>query len=168
MSSDLPEGFGGNPSSTGANWSVASMVNMSSGLPMKVPVGANAAYGSADNFLPGATTIGDILKEQGYNQTVMFGADASFGGLDYFFEEHGDYKIMDHKRAKEDNFIPQDYSVWWGYEDDKLYEYAKMELTRWQAKTNLSISLWKRLIRTSRTATFLPMPRLRLISSMQT
>lgn len=82
--SDLPEGFGGNPSSTGANWSVASMVNMSSGLPMKVPVGANA-YGSADNFLPGATTIGDILKEQGYNQTVMFGADASFGGLDYFF-----------------------------------------------------------------------------------
>ena len=58
--SDLPEGFGGNPSSTGANWSVASMVNMSSGLPMKVPVGANA-YGSADNFLPGATTIGDIL-----------------------------------------------------------------------------------------------------------
>ena len=23
--SDLPEGFGGNPSSTGANWSVASM-----------------------------------------------------------------------------------------------------------------------------------------------
>ena len=43
-SSDLPEGFGGNPSSTGANWAVASMVNMSSGLPMKVPVGANA-YG---------------------------------------------------------------------------------------------------------------------------
>lgn len=127
--SDLPEGFGGNPSSTGANWSVASMVNMSSGLPMKVPVGANA-YGSADNFLPGATTIGDILKEQGYNQTVMFGADASFGGLDYFFEEHGDYNIMDYKRAKQDNFIPQDYSVWWGYEDDKLYEYAKMELTR--------------------------------------
>ena len=91
---------------------------------MKVPVGANA-YGSADNFLPGATTIGDILKEQGYNQTVMFGADASFGGLDYFFEEHGDYNIMDYKRAKQDNFIPQDYSVWWGYEDDKLYEYAK-------------------------------------------
>lgn len=60
----------------------------------------------------------------------MFGADASFGGLDYFFEEHGDYNIMDYKRAKQDNFIPQDYSVWWGYEDDKLYEYAKMELTR--------------------------------------
>ena len=70
--SDLPEGFGGNPSSTGANWSVASMVNMSSGLPMKVPVGANA-YGSADNFLPGATTIGavsythlDVYKRQRY------------------------------------------------------------------------------------------------------
>ncbi len=127
--SDLPEGFGGNPNSTGANWSIASMVNMCSGLPMKVPASPNS-YGSADNFLPGATTLGDILKEQGYNQTVMFGAEAAFGGLEYLFRQHGDYKIMDWKYAHDNGMIPEDYYVWWGYEDDKLYEFAKDELTR--------------------------------------
>lgn len=128
--SDRPEGqFGGNGHSTGANWSIASMVNMASGMPMKVPADRNQ-YGTANNFLPGATTIGDILKEQGYNQTVMFGADANFGGLRYLFEEHGDYKIMDAQYARDNGLVPPDYHVWWGYEDDKLYEFAKDEITR--------------------------------------
>lgn len=127
--SHLPEGYGGPPRSTGGNWSVASMVNMSTGLPMKVPADRNA-YGAKNNFLPGATTLGDILQEQGYEQSVMFGADASFGGLDFFFQSHGDFNIYDYKAAKELGWIPEDYKVFWGYEDDKLYEFAKNELTR--------------------------------------
>lgn len=127
--SNLPEGFGGPPWTTGGHWSVASMVNMGTGLPMKVPVGANA-YGAPDNFLPGATAIGDILKEQGYEQTVMFGADASFGGLNFYYQSHGDFNILDVNGVKQQGWLPQDYSVWWGYEDDKLYEFAKKELTR--------------------------------------
>lgn len=123
---DTPGGF---RESTGAGWSVSSMVNMGTGLPMKVPDKPNQ-YGGADNFLPGATAIGDILKEQGYEQTVMFGANADFGGLTYYFQSHGDYTIIDYKEAKKRGYIPQDYYVFWGYEDDKLYEYAKEELTR--------------------------------------
>ncbi|MCC8016007.1 MAG: LTA synthase family protein [Clostridiales bacterium] len=121
--------FGEPLEAPGTTWSVASMVNMTTGLPMKVPTKPNA-YGSKDNFLPGAYTMGDILKAQGYNQTVMFGADANFGGLSYYYQSHGDYKIMDYNYAKRNGLIPQDYKVWWGYEDDKLYEYAKNELTR--------------------------------------
>ena len=122
----LPGGF---LESTGAGWSVASMVNMGTGLPMKVPDKQNQ-YGDADNFLPGATAIGDILKEQGYEQTVMFGANADFGGLTYYFQSHGDYTIIDHKEVKKRGYVPENYKVFWGYEDDKLYEYAKEELTR--------------------------------------
>ncbi len=127
--SHLENGFGGPPSSTGGNWSVSSMVNMSTGLPMKVPVDRNA-YGAENNFLPGATTLGDILNANGYEQSVMFGAEAAFGGLDYFFQSHGDFNIYDYKAAKELGWIPEDYKQFWGYEDDKLYEFAKMELTR--------------------------------------
>lgn len=127
--SNLESGFGGPPTSTGGNWSVASIVNMSTGLPMKVPVDRNA-YGAKNNFLPGATTLGDILHEQGYEQSVMFGADAAFGGLDFFFQSHGDFNIYDYKAAKELGWIPEDYKAFWGYEDDKLYEFAKNELTR--------------------------------------
>ncbi len=127
--SHLPEGFGGPPWTTGGHWSVASMVNMGTGLPMKVPVDGNA-YGAPNNFLPGATALGDILKEQGYEQTVMFGADANFGGLNFYYQSHGDFNILDVNGVKQLGWLPQDYSVWWGYEDDKLYEFAKKELTR--------------------------------------
>lgn len=123
------KGFGGPMATTGCIWSVASMVNMNTGLPMKVPVSGNS-YGTPDNFLPGAVTIGDILEAQGYEQSIMFGASASFGGLNYFYESHGNFNIIDYDAAKEKSFIPDDYYVWWGYEDDKLYEFAKIELTR--------------------------------------
>ena len=129
--SHLPkgEGIGGHHMSKGATWSVASMVNMNTGLPMKVPVSGNS-YGQKDNFLPGVTALGDILKNQGYNQTLMFGADAAFGGLNFFYESHGDFKILDYHGVINEGWLDPNYKVWWGFEDDKLYEYAKWELTR--------------------------------------
>lgn len=127
--SHTDKGYGGPISTMGCTWSVAAMVNMTTGLPMKVPTEHNA-YGSKDNFLPGAVTIGDILKAQGYEQSLMFGATAKFGGLNFFYESHGDFNILDYDAAIEKGWIPEDYKVWWGYEDDKLYEYAKTELTR--------------------------------------
>ena len=127
--SHLEEGFGGPVATLGCTWSVASMVNMTTGLPMKVPTGGND-YGSPNNFLPGAVTLGDILKAQGYEQTLMFGATAKFGGLNYFYESHGGFNMLDYDGVKEKGWIPKDYKVWWGYEDDKLYEFAKRELTR--------------------------------------
>lgn len=133
--SHLPkgQGIGGHHMSKGATWSVASMVNMCTGLPMRVAAEPNS-YGEKDNFLPGATALGDILKEQGYNQTLMFGADAAFGGLNFFYESHGDYRILDHKGVIKEGWLEPGYKVWWGYEDDKLYEYAKKELTRLAAE----------------------------------
>lgn len=122
-------GFGGPSRTPGSGWSVAAMVNMSTGLPMKVPVDGNS-YGQPGNFLPGATALGDILKEQGYEQSIMFGADAAFGGLNFFYQSHGDFNILDHKGVIKKGWLPEYYDVWWGYEDDKLYEFAKRELTR--------------------------------------
>lgn len=127
--SHLDQGFGGPQSAVGTTWSVASMVNMTTGLPMKTPTEPNA-YGSADNFLPGACTLGDLLAQQGYEQTLMFGADADFGGLTYYYRSHGDFKIMDYKYAKQNGLIPKNYQVWWGFEDDKLFSFAKDEITR--------------------------------------
>ena len=127
--SHLDKGFGGPVPTTGCTWSVASMVNMNTGLPMKVPVDGNS-YGTPGNFLPGAVTIGDILEAQDYEQTLMFGATAKFGGLNYFYESHGNFNIFDYDAAKEKGLIPDDYFEWWGYEDDKLFEYAKHEIIR--------------------------------------
>lgn len=120
--------MGGPYQTYGSSWSVASMVNMSTGLPLKIPMNGNS-YGKSGYFLPGAVGIGDILYKEGYNQTVMFGADADFGGLTSFFTNHHDFKIYDVKHARKIGKIPNDYDVWWGFEDKKLYEYAKEEIT---------------------------------------
>ncbi len=127
--SDTDEKFGGPQAGTGTQWSIASMVNQTSGLPMKAPGMANV-YGNEGNFLPGAYTLGELLEREGYEQTVMFGASARFGGLEFYFKTHGNWKIMDYDYAIANKMLPKDYKVWWGFEDDKLYEFAKEEITR--------------------------------------
>lgn len=122
--------FMGGPYQTyGSSWSVASMVNMGHGIPLKIAMDGND-YGKSGYFLPGAYGLGDILEKEGYEQTIMFGADADFGGLTTYFTSHGKFNIWDVKHARKEGYIPQKYNVWWGFEDDKLYEYAREEITR--------------------------------------
>ena len=127
--SDTDNYFGGPQQGVGTQWSLASMVNQTTGLPMKAP-GADNSYGGNGVFLPGAYTIGEILENQGYEQTVMIGASAKFGSLDCLFSTHGNWLIFDYNYAVENGLIPSDYKVNWGFEDDKLYEFAKEEITR--------------------------------------
>lgn len=127
--SDSNNEFGGPKMPVGSQWSLASMTNQMTGLPMKVPGNGNS-YGSSGNFLPGAWTFGDVLNSEGYEQTVMIGADARFGGLSYLFENHGNYKVMDYNYAIKNGLLPKNYKQFWGYEDDKLYQFAKDEITR--------------------------------------
>lgn len=124
--------FGGPEQTYGSSWSVAGMVNMSAGLPLKVST--QNSYGKEGSFLPGATNTGDILAKQGYNQTVMFGSDADFGGLTTYYKTHGNHKIYDLSYARANKKVPLDYKEFWGFEDKKLYEYAKEELTDLAAK----------------------------------
>ncbi len=129
--SDRPEGqFGGPTLASCSQWSAAGIVNMNSGLPLKFPSDFRKDFGTNGYFMNGAYTLGDILHKEGYNQTVMFGASAFFAGLDVFFKQHGDFKIFDLRYARNTGLIPKDYKVWWGFEDDKLYEFAKDEITR--------------------------------------
>lgn len=123
------ETFGGWNQTYASSWSIAGIVNMENGVPLKISMDGNS-YGKEGVFLPGITNIGDILEQEGYNQMVMLGSDASFAGRDTYFTEHGSYSIFDVKEARKQGVIPEDYNVWWGFEDDKLYQFAKPELTR--------------------------------------
>lgn len=109
-------------------WTIAAMVSHHGGIPLKIPDVVGNDYGGAQSFLPGAYTMGDILQKEGYNQTLLVGSDADFGGRKSYYTQHGQFKILDLFTARQDGIIPPDYYVWWGYEDLKLYEYAKKEL----------------------------------------
>jgi phosphoglycerol transferase len=125
------EGLTGGKSLYGSGWTVAAMFAQSSGLPMLLPFSdANASMKLQESFLPLATLIGDILKNEGYNQEIIFGSDAAFGGRDLLYRDHGGFEIHDYNWAVETGKIPEDYRVWWGFEDAKLFSFAKEDLTR--------------------------------------
>lgn len=133
--SDTSKEFGGARQFNGTGWTVAGMVAQTSGLPLKVPVqGNDYANNKEDKFLPGATTLNDILAKNGYQQTILMGSDATFGGRRSYFTQHGKVTIDDYLQAKKDKRIPKDYRVWWGYEDSKLFDYAKEDLTKLASK----------------------------------
>ncbi|MCL1790101.1 MAG: LTA synthase family protein [Peptococcaceae bacterium] len=109
---------------------VGSTVAQTSGMPFTLPLGGSRINSLGDfvDFLPGAYSIGEILELEGYNQVYLIGSGAAFGGRDKYFTQHGSYTIKDYYSAPADGIIPDDYHVWWGMEDAKLYAYAKQEL----------------------------------------
>lgn len=121
------EGFGGFQHLRGLTWTVASLVGQTSGVPLNVPMRRNR-YGTTGHFLPGIKTMGEILQENGYSNYFIMGSDANFGGREPYFTSHGDYELYDTKYFKEIGYIPEDYDVFWGMEDLKLFEIAKEKL----------------------------------------
>lgn len=110
----------------GTQYTMGGMLAQSAGLPMFGSLGNAAEY--QDEFYPGATTLGDILAANGYKQELMVGSEAAFGGRAKYFTQHGGYEIFDLFTARERGYIPEDYLVWWGFEDEKLFDYAKTEV----------------------------------------
>lgn len=111
----------------GATWTMGGMFAQTAGLPLDIPIhGLN--MDTQEHFFPELVTLGDILNDAGYNQTLFIGSDASFAGRKLYFTEHGGYAMKDYYYAINQQRIPEDYFVWWGYEDKYLFEDAKKEL----------------------------------------
>lgn len=137
---DSDKQFGGAWTLPGSEWTIAGMVAQTAGMPLKVAVGGNE-YGQEANdlFLPGITSIGDILDSQGYNQMIMVGSELAFGGREAYLTQHGNYEVIDYSTAKDRQLIPEDYKEWWGFEDGKLFEFAETEILKKPMKKLLLI-----------------------------
>lgn len=127
-SSDDPNLNGGlTPGNT--VWTIAGIAAQSMGLPLNIGNSEfNRNFENESQFLPTVQSLGDILEEAGYSNYFMCGSDAAFAGRKNYYEQHGDYEIYDLIKAREEGFIPEDYYVWWGFEDNKLFSYAKEKL----------------------------------------
>ena len=126
--SDLLEGALVTPGST---WTTGGMFSQSNGIPLRWGldnIGASELDGFRYYFRT-LKSMGDILKENGYSNYFMCGSDVSFGGRGSLLKNHGEYQIYDYNTAIKDELIDKDYFVWWGMEDQKLFEYAKEKIT---------------------------------------
>lgn len=122
-------GVGGWSRTEGAGWTSAAMVALTAGVPLELPVRANA-YESYERFLPGVRALGDVLKDAGYRQALVIGSDKTFGGRDKYYLQHGADEVLDYGEALRRGEIPDGYRVWWGFEDRLLYPWAKKEIRR--------------------------------------
>ena len=119
--------IGGAVQVSNTTWTVAGLIAQNAGVPLKIPISANS-YKEYSSSLPGAYGLGEVLEKNGYKNYFMLGSDSSYGGRKDYFLQHGNYEIFDHPKAIEEKYIPNDYDVWWGYEDKKLFEFSKKKL----------------------------------------
>ena len=129
----------GGISMPGATWTMGAMFGQSTGLPLKISIEQNS-MDSQEHFFPTVTALGDILAEEGYTQKFLLGSVGYFGGRELFMKDHGNVQVEDYSYWKRKNKFPKNYWVNWGFEDEKLFTYAREELTA-LAKENKPFNL---------------------------
>lgn len=123
--------MGGAYNAVGSAWTMAALFAQTSGLPLKLAEeveNGNAVLGENSGFSSSAYNLEDILSVNGYQQCFMIGSDATFGGRRAYFNSHGECEIWNLNTPKESGNLPEDYYVWWGYEDAKLFTYAQEKI----------------------------------------
>ena len=121
------EKIGGARVLTGTGWTTGGIVASTSGLPLIFSLKHKFCKDKVP-FMPNVNTLGDILENDGYHRVFMIGSDATFGGRRSYFDQHGHYDIQDTVSLKEEGVLDKDYHEFWGFEDDKLFEFAKEKI----------------------------------------
>lgn len=116
-------------------WTMAGLMAQTSGMPLKLfkyqdnTGGVDNSMEKYASFMPGLTSLGEILEKEGYHNFFMAGSDFEFAGRKDYFTQHGNYEIWDYNSAVAEGKIPDHYKEGWGFEDRKLYAFAKEKLT---------------------------------------
>ena len=119
------EKIGGGENLEGTSWTVAGILSKMSGLPYFYPY---KNINSTKTCLQNATILSDILAKSGYTQIFSMGSEKQFEDRDILLENHN-VTVHDLNYYKDEKYIPQDYHVFWGIEDYKLFDIAKKELS---------------------------------------
>ncbi|MBD3897056.1 sulfatase-like hydrolase/transferase [Halomonas sp. ML-15] len=109
-------------------WTMAGMIASQCGSPL-MPAGLlhDRQFEPLDDVVPGVTCLGDLLSEQGYQQTYLGGASKVFAGKGLFYYGHG----FDTVYGREE-LVPRmedpEYLNSWGLYDDTLFDFVIEEV----------------------------------------
>lgn len=118
----------GGVSVAGTSWTIAGITGKLCGIPLNMPMGIKEYLGKLPTYLPGARCLMDVLRDMNYNQVFIQGSSGSFTQINDFCKSHGNVDLHDLEFYRKNGNLPKDYKVFWGYEDRKLYEFAKRDL----------------------------------------
>lgn len=118
----------GGESVSGTSWTIAGITGKLCGIPLNMPMGIGEYLGKLPTYLPGAKCLMNVLANKNYNQVYMQGSSGDFTQKRTFWTVHGNVSVHDIEYYKGVGKISKDYHVFWGFEDRKLYQFAKEEL----------------------------------------
>ncbi|MFT4110400.1 LTA synthase family protein [Propionicimonas sp.] len=110
-------------------WTMAGIVSTQCGIPLKsklltLGVNSNTLGEELETYLPGATCLGDVLKQQGYTSAFVGGAHARFAGKDTYLLDHG----YDRTQGLDDWLAAGETSEnvsAWGLSDARMFAHAE-------------------------------------------
>ena len=107
---------------TGTGFTIGGMVASQCGIPLILSGGANSMQ--VNQFLSGATCLGDILNEAGYTLSYLGGASIEFAGKGAFYQSHA-YEEVNGLEQLLPTLEDPDYTAEWGVQDDTLFDLAR-------------------------------------------
>lgn len=106
----------------GTGWTIAGIVGSQSGVPLYAVGRQNNDLNQLPSFLPNVKGVGNILKEDGYENIFIQGSKKAFAGNDKFLESHG-FRMYSFENIDEKYKTKKDLSRW-GINDDQLLNFA--------------------------------------------
>ena len=120
------ENIGGGRNLQGTSWTVGGLLSKLNGIPFFLPFTKDSEGNK--HCLINHKGLNDYLYDQGYTQIFAMGSEKQFEDRSILLEDHH-VVVHDINWYKENNYIPKEYQVFWGFEDLKLYDIAKRELS---------------------------------------
>lgn len=111
-------------SAEGSGWTIAGLVASMCGVPLTTAQGDENSMGRMGSFLPKAVCLGDYLKQQGYTNHYLGGANGQFAGKGQFLASHGFDEVHDLDWFKQQKKIGRTHYSAWGLHDDVLLDTA--------------------------------------------
>ena len=106
----------------GTDYTIAGMVASQCGIPLFAPFEGNASA-SVSSFFPQNICLGDIMKNSGYQNYFVQGANLRFAGKDVFLKSHGFDHLYGSEELKSVVADPH-YRNDWGFYDDTVLDEA--------------------------------------------
>lgn len=111
----------------GTSYTTSSVVANNSAVPIKV--GLNRIGYSKDNYMSGSYALGELLEKEGYSNEVISGAATAFGSMNLFYEQHGNFNIIDPNTLDKNGYkMSKSDRGNWGFNDKYIFEIAKDRL----------------------------------------
>ncbi|MEG1545128.1 MAG: sulfatase-like hydrolase/transferase, partial [Tannerellaceae bacterium] len=124
----------------GTGWTIAGITASLFGMPLIIPFEDNSYANFADNFLPKATGILEVLEHHGYNISFFQGTGVEFGGLKMLIDSHSSHcNINDYIHYAKQGYNVEEHRSVWGFSDEFMYARVKEELSNYNSDSPFCI-----------------------------